>query len=310
MSRCRATLAVLALLCVSSDLFAQDTEPRRWAQMPVGLNFIGVGTSYTQGDIFLDPVLLAEDVKFEIAGTALVYIRSFGMFGKSARVDVNVPYASGRWEGFVDGVFTSTRRRGFRDPRIRLSVLLYGGPAETPAEFARSEKSNTVVGAAVGIKFPYGHYLEDRLNGHYLEDRLINLGQNRWIIRPQLGVTHTRGKWTYELTGSAFIFGENDEFWNGNKLKSDPLYALQGHLIYTFRPGLWASISTAYGNGLQATINGLPKDNKASNWVTAVSMGFPLSRTQGLKIAWFRLRSQADTGSDFDSLIVGWSMMF
>jgi len=112
------------------------------------------------------------------------------------------------------------------------------------------------------------------------------------------------------LTGSVFIFGDNDDFWGGNKLESDPLYAIQGHLIYTFRPGLWASLSTAYGSGLQATINGLPKDNKAANWVTAVSAGFPLSRTQGLKIAWLRFRSQVHTGSNQDSLIVGWSMMF
>jgi hypothetical protein len=302
-SHCRALcgLAVLTLLCVSSDLFAQDTEPRRWAQMPTGVNFIGFGTSYTEGDIFLDPVILAEDVTFRVAGAGLGYVRSFGLFGKSARVDVNVPYASGRWEGFVDGVYTSVRRRGFRDPRIRLSVLLYGGPAESPAEFAKSEKSNTVVGAALSIKLPWGHYLEDFL---------INLGQNRWIIRPQLGVTRTRNKWTYELTGSVFIFGDNDEFWGGNKLESDPLYALQGHLIYTFRPGLWASLSTAYGSGLQATINGLPKDNKSANWVTALSVGLPLSRTQGLKFSWFRFRSQADTGADSDSLIVGWSMMF
>lgn len=299
--RCNATFAVLFLLCLSSDLFAQDTEPRRWAQMPTGVNFIGFGTSYTEGDIFLDPVILAEDVTFRVAGAGLGYVRSFGLFGKSARVDVNVPYASGRWEGFVDGVYTSVRRRGFRDPRIRLSVLLYGGPAESPAEFAKSEKSNTVVGAAVSIKLPWGHYHDDLL---------INLGQNRWIIRPQLGVTHTRDKWTYELTGSVFIFGDNDEFWGGNKLESDPLYALQGHLIYTFRPGLWASLSTAYGSGLQATINGLPKDNKSANWVTALGVGFPLSRTQGLKFSWFRFRSQADTGSDSDSLIVGWSMMF
>ena len=294
-------LTVLALLCVSGHLFAQDTEPRRWAQMPTGLNFIGVATSYTEGDILLDPVILAEDVTFRLAGAGLGYIRSFGMFGKTARVGVSVPYASGRWEGLVDGVYTSVRRRGFMDPRIRLSVLLYGGPAETPAEYAKSEKSNTVVGVAVAIKLPWGHYLEDRL---------INLGKNRWIIRPQLGVTHTRNKWTYELTGSAFIFGDNDEFWSGNKLESDPLYAIQGHLIYTFRPGLWASLSTAYGSGLQATINGLPKDNKSANWLTAVSVGFPLSRTQGLKFSWLRFRTQADTGSDFDSLIVGWSMMF
>ena len=296
-----ATLAVLSLLCISSDVFAQDTEPRRWAQMPVGLNFIGAATNYTQGDIFLDPVLLAEDVTFKIAGAGLGYIRSFDMFGKTARIGVNVPYASGRWEGFVDGVYTSIRRRGFLDPRIRLSVLLYGGPAETPAEFAKSEKSNTVVGVAVAIKLPLGDYLEDRL---------INLGRNQWMFRPQLGVTHTRKKWTYELTGSVFIFGDNDDFWGGNKLESDPLYAIQGHLIYTFRPGLWASLSTAYGSGLQATINGLPKDNKSKNWVTAMSVGFPLSRTQGIKFAWLRFRAQAETGSDQDSLIVGWSMMF
>ena len=298
---CRVALIMLALLFVSSDLCAQDTEPRRWAQMPSGLNFVGIGAIYTQGDILLDPVLLAEDVTFEIAGTSLAYIRSFGMFGKSARIDVSVPYASGRWEGLVDGVYTSVRRRGIMDPRIRLSMLLYGGPAESPPEFSKSEKSNTVVGAAVAISLPYGDYLEDRL---------INLGQNRWIIRPQLGVTHTRNKWTYELTGSVFLYGDNNDFWDGNKLESDPLYAIQGHLIYAFRPGLWASLSTAYGSGWQATINGLPKDNSASNWVTALSAGFPLSRTQGVKVSWLRFRSHTDTGADQDSLIAGWSLMF
>ncbi len=297
----RGLLLVMALFCVSTKLFAQDTEPRRWAQMPTGLNFVGLGTSYTEGDIFLDPVLLAEDVEFEMVGAGLAYIRSFGMFGKSARVDFSAPYASGRWEGLVDGVYTTTRRRGFLDPRLRLSVLLYGSPAESPQKFAKSKKSNTVVGAAVAIKLPLGDYLKDRL---------INLGKNRWVLRPQLGVTHTRNKWTYELTGSVFIYGDNDEFWNGNKLESDPLYAFQGHLIYTFRPGLWISASSAYGSGLQATVNGLPKDNKAANWVTALSVGVPLSRTQGLKFSWLRFRSQKDTGSDLDSLSFGWSTMF
>lgn len=299
-NRCRATLAVLVLSCAFGDLFAQDTEPRRWTQMPTGLNFIGVAANYIKGDIFLDPVLLAEDVTFEMAGTGLAYIHSFGMLGRSARVDVSVPYASGRWQGLVDGVYTSIRRKGFMDPRIRLSMLLYGGPAEAPADFAKSVKSNTVVGAAVAITLPYGHYLEDRL---------INLGQNRWVIRPQLGVTHSRSQWTYELTGDVFFYGDNNEFFGGNRLESDPLYALQGHLIYTFRPGLWASLSSAYGSGLQATINGLPKDNKAGNWVSALSVGIPISRTQGLNISWLRFRSQKDTGSKLDSLMVGWSMM-
>ena len=294
-------LTILALMLVSGDLSAQDTEPRRWTQMPTGLNFVGVATSYTRGDIFLDPVLLAEDVSFEIAGGGLAYIRSFGLFGKSSRLDISVPYASGRWEGFVDGVYTSVRRRGFIDPRIRLSMLLYGGPAESPAEFAESKKSSTAIGAAVAIQLPWGHYLEDRL---------INLGRNRWVMRPQLGVTHTRGEWTYELTGSVFFYGDNDEFWSGNKLKNDPLYALQAHLIYTFRPGLWLSLGTAYGSGLQATVNGLPKENESANLISGLSVGFPLSRKQGLKVSWHRFRSQTDTGSNLGGLTIGWSLMF
>ena len=52
-----ARLAVLMLLCVALPAHPQDLEPRRWSQLPTGINFIGLGVSYGQGDIFLDPVL-------------------------------------------------------------------------------------------------------------------------------------------------------------------------------------------------------------------------------------------------------------
>jgi hypothetical protein len=40
---------------------AQDLEPRRWSHLPTGLNVIGIGTGWTDGDILFDPVLLIED---------------------------------------------------------------------------------------------------------------------------------------------------------------------------------------------------------------------------------------------------------
>jgi hypothetical protein len=295
-------ILLLVTLCVASFVsHAQDLEPRRWAQMPTGLNFMGGGLTYGEGEILFDPVLQIEDASFDTAGIGLTYIRSFSMFGKSARADILVPYQSGRWEGLLEGEYVSTRRRGFGDPRIRLSMLLYGGPAETAAEFASSQKSDTVVGAAIAVTVPWGEYFEERL---------INLGQNRWIVRPQLGVTHTRGKWTYELTGSMFLYSDNDEFFDGNKLETDPLYALQAHVIYTFRPGLWASASTAWGTGAGAAVNDGVEQSKTTNWLTALAVGLPLSRTQGVKITWVRGRTQEDTGSDSDSLILSWSMMF
>lgn len=301
MSRSSLSLLTLTLLLHTASGLAQDLEPRRWTHMPTGMNVIAAGLAYTEGDIFFDPVLEIEDAEFEMGSGFMVYLRSFGLFGKSARVDIAAPYTTGRWAGLLRGEPASTRRSGFMDPRIRFSILLHGAPAQSPQEFATSEKSDWIVGAAVSVTIPYGHYLEDRL---------INLGQNRWVVRPQLGVTHIRNQWTYELTGSLFWYQDNDNFFDGGELENDTLYFLQAHLIYTFRPGLWASLSTGYGNGADAKIDGVSSDFKSENWLTALSVGLPINRQQGVKLAWLRLRTQNDKGSDYDSLAFAWSMIF
>ena len=297
----RLYFVLLLVLCWSGTSFAQDLEPRRWSQIPTGVNFAGVGYGYIDGDIFFDPLLLVEEATFEMHRVSLFYMRSLDILGRSSRIDVSLPYVAGRWEGTMDGEFVHFRRRGLGDARFRLSTLLYGGPAETPREFAKSEKSNTVVGAALAVTVP---------TGHYTDKRLINLGTNRWIIRPQVGVTHSRGKFTGELTGSVFLYTDNNDFWQGTELETDPLFALQVHLIYSFRPGLWTSFSTGYGWGGEATVNGDAKNNPSGNWLSALSFGFPIDRRQGINIAVLRGRTQKPTGAYIDSLILAYSLMF
>ncbi len=296
-----AVFVILLMFIGINSAFAQDLEPRRWTQMPTGLNFFGIGYGYIDGDIFFDPVLLVEDATFDMHAVSLVYVHSFGLFGKSARVDFTLPYRAGRWQGTVNDEFVHFRRRGLGDARIRFSTLLYGGPAQTIQEFVKSEKARTVVGVAVAVTMP---------TGKYSKDRLINLGSNRWLIRPQLGVTHTRGKWTSELTGSVYIYTDNKDFWKNSELVTEPLLALQAHLIYTFRPGLWASISTGYGWGGESTVNGDAKNNPSGNWLTALSLGFPIDRRQGVKIVMLTGRTQKLTGADIDSVIFAYSLQF
>jgi hypothetical protein len=77
--------------------------------------------------------------------------------------------------------------------------------------------------------------------GDYMDEKLINLGTNRFTFRPQLGVVHNRGKWSMELTGAVYLYTDNDDFFNGNKLEQDPYYTIQTHLIYAFRPGVGPS---------------------------------------------------------------------
>lgn len=294
-------LALIGLMSLPMPLQAQDLEPRRWSQLPTGINFVGVGLAYSEGDIFLDPVLQIEDGTVELVSAGLSYVRTFGLFGRSARFDVSVPYAEADWEGLLQGEPASVHRQGFGDPRFRLSVLLYGGPALDRRQFAEAPPSNTVVGFGLSVVAPLGEYIDDKL---------LNIGQNRWIIRPQLGITHTRGKWTGELTGSIYYFTDNDRFFQGTTLENDPLYAIQGHLIYTFRPGLWASISTAYGDGAEPTVSGVPKDAETENWLNAISFGLPISRTQGIKFSYISSRTQVPTGADVNTLLLAYTWMF
>ena len=112
------------------------------------------------------------------------------------------------------------------------------------------------------------------------------------------------------MTGSVFLYGDNNEFWKGTRLESDPLWALQAHLIYTFKPGLWASVSTAYGTGGEAQVDRVASNNLSGNWLTALSFGFPIDRRQGIKITLLTGRTQKLTGVDIDSLVLGYSFMF
>ena len=179
-----AGLGLACLLLLAQSATAQELEPRRWTHLPVGVNFAGVGYVYSDLDIYFSPTLEIEDASGDMHTVAFSYTRALDVFGKSGRVDVLLPYSNGRWEGLLEGEPASTRRSGFNDPRVRFAVNLYGSPAQRGAEFQRF-KVNTIVGAAVEITAPLGEYQDDKL---------INLGQNRWRIRPQLGVVHNWDK--------------------------------------------------------------------------------------------------------------------
>ena len=303
-SKIPALLLACFWLLLSPVVGAQDIEPRRWTAMPIGMNVLGAGYAYTTGDIAFDPVLQIEDATLEMQTLIASYSHSFALFGRSARVDVLVPWQHGDWQGLLEGAPASTSRNGLDDPFLRMSVNLYGAPALDAAEFRKraiEQSANTIVGAAVSFGMPLGDYLEDRL---------LNLGQNRFIIRPQIGVLHTRGKWSFELTGSTYFFTENDEFWDGNTLKQDPIHALQAHVVYVFRPRLWASLSVAHGWRGETTINGVPKDNDKADVLAALSVGFPIAQKQQIKLAFIRSETNRYTGADLDTIAVAWSMFF
>jgi hypothetical protein len=275
---------------------AQDIEPRRWTVLPAGLNVVGAGYARLEGDVSFNPVLQIENATMSGQALGLSYVRSFAVGGKVARLDILVPWANMRWTGLLDGASATASRVGLSDPKIRLSVILAG---DKPDKLATS---NTVVGAAIAVSVPFGEYLEDKL---------LNLGQNRISVRPQVGVLHTRGNWSYELTGSVFLYGDNDDFFGGSTLEQDPLYAVQTHLIYAFdKPGYWAALSAGYGWDGESTVDGSKADDGRRLFLSALAMGVPIGKRQGIKFAYVRTQTNTSKGADIDAFSLGWSYRF
>jgi hypothetical protein len=295
--------AAAFLLLFSETAISQDIEPRRWTPLPVGTNVVGVGYLHTDGEIFFDPVLKIEDATYNTKATIFSFLHAFDFLGKSARFDLRLPHKSTRWEGLLDGVPASTGRTGLGDPRLRLSVNFLGAPALGPRELQsyRAERLiNTVAGAAVAITLPLGDYETDKL---------LNLGHNRFAIRPQLGVVHTRGPWSYELTGSVFFYTENNEFV-GTTRKQDPLLTVQCHLTYASPRGWWTSIGAAYDEGAESRIDGVRRDDRRRDLLYGISAGVTVNRHAGLKLAYVGSRTREDLGSDTDNFGLALTIRF
>jgi hypothetical protein len=297
-------LYVFLILELPFLCFAQELEPRRWSHLPTGKNFVGGGYVYTKADIFFDPVLRIEDAEMEMHTWAFKYIRSFELLQKSARIDFTQAYQEGRWSGLLNGTPASITRSGLSDSVLRFAINLYGAPPLEGKEFAAYRAKvdvETIVGAALVVHLP---------TGDYMSDKLINLGTNRFTFRPQFGMVHNRGKWSMELTSAVWLYTDNNDFFNGNKLEQDPYYTIQTHLVYTFRPGLWTSAGAGYGYGRKSTVSGVEKNDRRENLGWALSVGFPITRQLGVKFAYRAIRSQESIGQDTDSIAAGFAVFW
>ena len=292
---------LLVLFCAKLNTlcFALEFEPRRWAHLPIGTNFAGVGYAYTEADILLNPATKLENVKMKLHTVGGKYIRTFELFDKSARIDIGQGYQEGNWTGLVDGVPASTSRNGLSDTMARFAINLYGAPPLSRKEYVayRSKVDvETIVGMGLVMRFP---------TGNYEKDKRINLGKNRFTFRPQLGASHIRGKWTAELTTDAAFYTDNNEFFNGNTLEQDPLYVVRTNLIHTFRPGFWASTGFGYQYGGENSVNGIDSDNRLQDIGWTFSLAYPINRSAGISVKYVGIRTQESTGLNSDTVIAG-----
>lgn len=294
-SRIGAVLAVTAFALMAWEARGQDLEPRTYSNIPVGLNFLIAGYGYSVGGVVTDPSFPLEDGDVQIHSTVLAYARAVDVWGTSGKFDVVLPFA------WVSGTATfrgQPRERevsGLADPRFRFSVNLYGAPALSLQEFADYEQ-DLIIGASLQVSAPLGQYDSSKL---------LNIGTNRWSIKPELGVSKALGPLTLELDAGVTFYTNNDDFLNGMTLEQDPIYAVQGHLIYNFGAGVWGALDATYYTGGRTTVDGVKGDTLQENTRLGLTVALPVNRYNSIKL-YASTGVFARTGSNFNTGGIVW----
>lgn len=295
----RAVCKVLLLAPVACAL-GQSMEPRAYANLPVGLNFLLAGYAYSEGDVGFDASVPLQDGRTRVHALPLAYVRSLDVLGRAGSVALLLPLVRLHASATVDGTTGVSRDvSGLADPALRLAVNFHGAPALSPAEFA-AYRQDLIVGASLSVTAPLGQYDADRL---------VNIGSNRWSVKPELGVSQALGRWTAELAAGVTWFTRNDEYFNGNTREQDALYSVQAHVTRQLERGAWVALSATYYEGGRTVINGVARDDRLAGSRLGLTVSLPLDRQNSVKLS-AHSGLYARTGSEFVGAGVIWQHLW
>jgi hypothetical protein len=288
-------MAVITMLFMATHAEAGEIEPRAYVNTPVGINFLLAGYVYSDGGLSTPGSSPIKDAEVTMHTGLLAYARSLDVWGKSGKFDVIVPYSDLSGTAMVSGQPRERDVSGFLDPRMRFSVNFYGAPALSLEEFS-SYQQDLLLGASVQVSAPLGQYDKDKL---------VNLGNHRWFIKPDIGISKAWGAFTLELSTGVTFYTDNDDFFGGKKQEQDPVYTGQFHATYNFGRGIWGAVSGTYDNGGRTTVNGVESSDYQHNSRMGVTLALPVNRNNSLKL-YASTSLQTSVGSDFDLYGIIW----
>jgi hypothetical protein len=288
-------LIAVAILSGFSSVNAQVLEPRSYSNIPVGMNFLLAAYSYNSGGVLFDPSIPLDNANIKFHASALAYARSVKMGKMLGKFDVIVPYAwlSGTAEYMGESAFREVS--GLGDPSVRLSVNFLGAPALALAEF-KNYKQNFILGASFQIFMPLGQYDPDRI---------VNIGTNRFMFKPELGISKTVGPLFVDMAAAYSFYTVNNNFYNGKTRLQAPIGSVQGHLIYTFIKGMWTAIDGTYYWGGSTTTDGVKGDNLQKNTRLGFTFVMPINIHNSIRFN-FSTGVSTRTGTDFNTFAIAW----
>jgi hypothetical protein len=292
-------LAVGSLQTVSS----QDLAPRAYVITPLHSNAVTLTWSFYDGSINYNGALPTSDATGTYSVPIFSYYHSFGFFGRSANVVASVPYGVGTFQGTVVGAEKHFYRSGLLDSVYRFSVNLKGGPAMPAQEFVKW-KQKVLLGVSLKVMAP---------TGQYDPTKLINWGTNRWSFKPEFGYSQRWGNWIVDGYGGVWFFTTNRDFWSrntyfaGTRAQSQkPIGALEGHLSYDFKPGVWVSLDGNFWFGGITSLDGVENSlTKQTNSRLGGTAAIRIAKHQSLKFS-YSDGTYIRFGGNYHNVSVAW----
>ena len=287
------------LLVWSALASAQSLEPRAYTNLPVGQTFVVVGIARSEGDVSPTPSSPLQDLDLRIDSLILGAAHTFSIAGKAAKFDfAGFRMCYERSANFM-GEYAEDRRCEYGDPRFKLTWNFYGAPAMDLEAF-RQARPGLVIGASVEATAPVGTYNSENI---------INAGANRWMVRPGIGMSYGWNRWHIDFSGSIRLFEDNDDFFNGIHVEQDPLYQLQGHLVYNFPKGRWLALNANVFWGGENTRDGVEADDRLENSRLGITYSTPITAHHSIKF-YASAGTVTRIGGDFDSFGIAWQYRF
>jgi hypothetical protein len=298
----RMAIGVVALfLCRMAS--AQDLAPRAYVITPIHSNAVVTSYSFFTGNIDFAGGLPITDASATANLGSLSVFHSMRTFGRTASLNIALPYAQANFKGSVFGNQTNVYRSGLGDSVYRFSVNLWGGPAMDAQHYVKWHQ-RTLLGASIRMVAP---------TGQYDSTKLINIGANRWGFKPEVGLSRRWGHWLLDAYFGTWLYTTNPKFFSQNQYNPGilvqtqaPIYALEAHLSYDVKPRLWVSFDGNFWWGGKTSLNG--RQNNASeqrNSRLGATASVPVTKHQAVKFS-YNNGAYIKYGGNFQNVTVGW----
>ena len=297
MAKAAYAFCVFCLTCVHAH--GQELEPRIYAAVPRNMNVFAAGYLITRGSVVSDPALPLSGLNITSHSLTAGYLRTFAIGNKLGRIQGGIPFTHLAGNASINGHDTSGTRTGFGDMRLRFSVNLTGAPAYDRKEFA-GYTQKTVFGVSLVASIP---------TGIYHKERLINIGTNRWGIKPEVGISKRINRIYAEAYAGVWFFSHNTKYLKTKTLTQNPVFSIQAHACYYFKNQMWLSFNTTWFNGGATEVDGTSAGDLLDNWRVGGTWTVPLKKGHSLKLQ-YHVGAFTNTGYDYNALVFSYQYIF